>query len=88
MSHPQKKAKNVSEGSDVLGDVTGDEVFNAADVVWAASYLAKLPQQVQEAEDDPSRLDRCDVNRDGVVNAADVVYMASALAKIPGYEVA
>ena len=89
MSHHEKKAKNVSEEEEcgVLGDATGDKLFNAADVVWAASYLAKLPQQVQEAEDDPKILDRCDVNRDGKVDAADVVYMASALAKIPGFEV-
>ena len=71
----------------LLGDVNNDGVFNAADVVFTASYLAKISEYVQKANDDPSFHQRADVNQDGKeTDSADVVYMASSLAKIPGYE--
>ena len=71
----------------LLGDVNNDGVFNAADVVFTASYLAKISEYVQKANDDPLFHQRADVNQDGKeTDSADVVYMASSLAKIPGYK--
>lgn len=75
------------EKNDVLGDATNDGEFNAADVVFAASYLAKLEPFVTDAKNDSGFIQRVDVTKDGEINATDVVYMASNLAKVDGYNI-
>ena len=74
--------------SNILGDVNNDYIFNGADVVFLASWVANIDHQVQIASNDPNFLKKADVNKDGIVNGSDVVYMASAVAGIEGYSVA
>ena len=69
----------------VKGDVNNDGVFNGADVVFLASWVASLQTQVAEASADPNFTAKADVNGDGQANGADVVYMASSVASLPGY---
>ena len=78
---------DVVEGSytTVKGDVNNDGIFNGADVVFQASWVASLPTQVAEASADPNFTAKADVNGDGQANGADVVYMASSVAGLPGY---
>ena len=69
----------------VKGDVNNDGVFNGADVVFLASWVASLQTQVDEANADPKFVLKADVNGDGQTNGADVVYMASSVAGLPSF---
>jgi len=57
-----------------VGEVTGDEVINAADVVFLIDYLYKNGPA-------PEPLMTGDVNCDEVINSADVVYLINYLFK-------
>ena len=70
-----------------LGDVNNDGVFNGADVVFLASWVAGIEQQKYLSELDPYFDLKGDVNNDNSVNGADVVFMASTVANIQGYEI-
>ena len=74
------------EKNGALGDANNDGNFNAADVVFTASYLAKLEPFVTDVKNDDSFTQRVDVTGDGEISAADVVYMASNLAKLDGFD--
>ena len=92
MESGKKIASNVVDDSieqsknGALGDANNDGNFNAADVVFTASYLAKLEPFVTNVKNDKSFTQRVDVTGDGEISAADVVYMASNLAKLDGFD--
>ncbi len=65
------------EGAELLGDVTGDGVVDAADLTVLARHVARI-----ERIDATALLANADVNSDGDVTSSDLTKMAQYLAKI------
>ena len=60
---------------DAPGDVNGDGLVNAADVVEVANAIMGKPSDCIQAE-------KADVNGDGVVNTADIVKITSLILSV------
>ncbi len=65
------------QGAELLGDVTGDGVVDAADLTVLARHVARI-----ERIDATALLANADVNSDGDVTSSDLTKMAQYLAKI------
>ena len=66
-SHPQVESAQITEPTQLKGDVNGDGIVNIQDLVLTASNLGKTGQN------------SADVNGDGFVNIQDLVLVAGAL---------
>jgi hypothetical protein len=65
-----------------LGDINGDGVIGATDVVYLASHLVGIDGYVI-----PDSFNNVfDVDQDGQIGATDIVYLASHLVGIDGYD--